>query len=38
MQKRWLNASDYSVISPVVSVEDSKAAMLPDQFSPGLTF
>jgi len=37
MQKRWLKADDYCVISPVASVEDSKAAM-PDQLSPGLTF
>ncbi|PXV57980.1 UNVERIFIED_ORG: hypothetical protein DFO51_101561 [Aeromonas veronii] len=37
MQQRWLNAADYCVISPVASVEDSKAAM-PDQLSPGLRF
>ena len=37
MQKRWLKADDYCVISPVASVEDSKAVM-PDQLSPGLTF
>ncbi len=27
MQQRWLNAADYCVISPIASVEDSKAAM-----------
>ena len=37
LQKRWLKADDYCVISPVASVEDSKAAM-PDLLSPGLTF
>ena len=37
MQKRWLKADDYCVISPVASVEDSKASM-PDQLSPGLAF
>ncbi len=36
MQQRWLNAADYCVISPVASVEDSKAAM--PELSPGLRF
>lgn len=34
---RGANAADCCAISPVASVEDSKAAM-PDQLSPGLTF
>lgn len=33
MKKRWLNADDYSVISPVASVEDSKAAMAEQSFA-----
>lgn len=38
MQTRWPITADCCVISPVASMEDSKAVMLPDQLSPGLTF